>query len=106
MSTGRSVASVVADPFVLTLWTWAHLMQHDRIEGLIRRGEQLRAATEITVGFHEPKKLGDIGHDYQRQLGMLPDKSELMAAASSIVADVRILDAYESQQAAKTPEGE
>ena len=54
---GRSLESVAADSYALTLYSHLQNQDIEYIESLKREQESLQLAESIAVAFHEPKKL-------------------------------------------------
>lgn len=82
-------------PYYRTLWTFLRLREHERIDGLLRRAEQLRLAGLLAIAFHDPKRLADEDHRLKTDLGMIPTTEQLESKVADVVAAVRAIAAGE-----------
>ena len=67
-ATGQKVASVLGEPFALTLWTWAEIRQMDREANVERLGERVDLAGMVAIGFNDPKQLRGQQERYTREV--------------------------------------
>lgn len=83
-------------PYHVTLWTYLHLQQREKLEGFKDRGHALYVASLMTYAFHDPKKLND---EHQRLLasaGQVPTPEAAIRRAEGIIQAVAKLDALEA----------
>jgi hypothetical protein len=69
---GRSTEGRSAAPFHETLYEHYQLLEHKRLEALMRDAEGLQAAKRNAIAFHKPKDLEDERSELLAD-GVLPD---------------------------------
>lgn len=65
MATGRAVRDVSEDSYALTLWTWWHLEQQEKIRGIRREAERQDAAVLAAFAQHSPERLIELQRGFQ-----------------------------------------
>lgn len=92
IDTSTDVAIVLAAPYARTRWTYLHLLQRELLGDIDRRSHALYAASLMTMGFHEPKRLGDEHRRLLVDAKMVAPVEESRALALALVADVARVD--------------
>ena len=93
----RDVSSVAGDPYVLTLWTFFHLDQHERVDSIKERGRALNLGSLMAIAFHEPKRLNDEQRRLLADAGMLPSPEAARERALPIIEAVAAMDRAEGK---------
>lgn len=92
IDTGTDIARILAAPYARTRWTYLHLLQRELLTDIDRRSHALYGASLMTMGFHEPKRLGDERRRLLVDAKMVAPVEESHALALALVADVARVD--------------
>jgi len=86
----------VRSPFHETLYTHYQLLEHERIDGLIRDAEGLVAAKRATIAFHKPGDLDDERTNLLQRMGIMPTVSEALERGKKMLDDLIKIDGREA----------
>lgn len=98
VATGQDVQAVARKPYVRTLWTFLHLVQHERLQSLRERGMQLTLATLIALSFHKPAGLKDVHARLLDEAGLAPSVDQVVAQGQALLAEVAEIDRLERER--------
>lgn len=92
-ATGRPVREVGADPWALTVWTLAQLLDAERIDDTVDKLRDVQRANLAVLSHHDPGKLEDVDRELRAAAGMLPSNEQIIAGVQDVITAMQRIDA-------------